>query len=142
MDEDRGGKLAEFIRGKLSEKRISAYKLSQGMGVSHSTIGDILNGKSTHPTNRILELLSRETNTPFHIIAEMVAEEAVHNMSTNASIIANIYDSLPAELQNVLLATANTLQSNTLEGKSDVENKGQISLRQKSKKGRNVGGGT
>ncbi len=138
MSEERGSKLAEFIRGKLKEKGISVYKLSMEMGVSHSTIGDILNGKSTHPTNRILEALSRVTNTPFHIIAEMVAEQAIHEISTEASIVANIYDSLPAELQDVLRATANSLQSNALKGAGDVQNKGHIRRGQKGKKGGNV----
>lgn len=138
MADERGGKLAEFIRGKLREMDISANQLSIRMGVSHSTIGDILRGQSTHPTNRILELLSRETNTPFSVIAELVAEEAVHNVSPNASLVANIYDSLPAEFQQVLMATANTLQSNALKGGGDVENEGQIPRRQKGKKGNNV----
>lgn len=140
MLDERGGKLAEFIRGKLEEKRISANKLSQSMGVSHSTIGDILRGQSTHPTNRILELLSRETNTPFNIIAEMVAEKAVHNISTDAALVANIYDSLPTEFQEALMASARALQSNTLKGKCNIENEGQIPRRQKGKKGGNIEG--
>jgi transcriptional regulator with XRE-family HTH domain len=138
MAEEQGSKLAEFIRRKLIDMDISANKLSKEMGVSHSTIGDILNGNSTHPTNRILEALSRVTNTPFNIIAEMVAEEAVHNISVDAALVANIYDSLPAEFQEALMASARALQSNTLKTKSDVENKGKITRRQKGKKGGDV----
>lgn len=140
MVEEQGGKLAEFIRGKLKEMGVSAYKLSKDMGVSHSTIGDILRGQSTHPTNRTLELLSRETNTPFHILAEMVAEEAIHELPPEAMLLADIYNSLPSELQEALMASARALQSNALKGKSDVDQKGQGSSRQKRKKGGDVEG--
>lgn len=117
--------LGEWIESYLRQKGESIYALSQRMGVSHSTIGAIIKGTSTHPTNRILELLSRETGAEFHVLAGLTTPKAVHEYSPEAMIIANTFDNLPPAYQQLLLGLAREVETVAIQSSESVKHDGQ-----------------
>jgi transcriptional regulator with XRE-family HTH domain len=138
MAEERGNLLGEFIENFLRNEGMSAYGLSKKMGVSHTTIGDILSGKAKHPTNRILELLSRETRTEFHVLAGLTTPKAIHEYSPEATIIANTFDNLPSTYQQLLMAMAREFESVAFKSSEGGEHDGQGGGGQSVKKRRKV----
>lgn len=138
MAEERGNLLGEFIENFLRSENISAFALSKRMGVSHSTIGDIIHGKAVHPTNKTLELLSRETRTEFHVIANLTTPRAIHEYGPVAMVMADIAENLPPAFQQLLLGLAREVEASALKASEGVEDKGQGGGGQSVKKSRKV----
>jgi transcriptional regulator with XRE-family HTH domain len=138
VSEERGNLLGEFIESFLRNEGISVYALSKRMGVSHSTIGDIIHGKALHPTNRILEALSRETRTEFHVLAGLTTPKAIHEYSPEAKIIANAFDNLPPTYQQLLMAMAREFEGVAFKESEGSEGEGQGGGGQSVKKRRKV----
>ena len=125
MAEQRGNLLGDWIENYLRQNGESVYGLSQRMGVSHSTLGAIIKGTSTHPTNRVLELLSHATGTEFHVLAGLATPKASHEYSPEAMIIANTFDNLPAAYQQLLLGLAREVESVALQSGESLKHDGQ-----------------
>lgn len=133
MAEQRGNLLGEWLENHLRQTGESVYGLSQRMGVSHSTIGAIIKGTSTHPTNRILELLSDATGAEFHVLAGLATSKATREYSPEAMIIANTFDNLPPAYQKLLLGLAREVESVALQGGERIKDNSQGSGRKSVK---------
>lgn len=64
--------LADNLKNNLESRKMSMYKLSKLTGIPHTTIRDIVSGKSQNPSYKIIADIAQALNIP---VSELSGQE-------------------------------------------------------------------
>jgi transcriptional regulator with XRE-family HTH domain len=95
--------LREFITSQIKRLGVSTLKFARMVGVSHTTINNLISDQPGKPTVELLWKLSRATDTELFTLLMLAYPDLIRNgLSADARIVGERYSKAPPETKHMV----------------------------------------